>query len=247
MIYNASRLTQPLVPIFFVACLALTLACGPAGDAPDSSATDAGAAGQAMQSPTADSTGQPDEGAPAPDATPADSADPATSPATPQPSTERKYPPFVGDNLTTEAMLQHLGEPGVGVIAWKTQSEENNFGFNVLRSENEEGPFVKVNRNPILGAGNSSTENRYVYYDKTVKIGDVYSYYLESISMGGVREQFSPVITDVIRRPYYAELDDSPPVDDVLPEGLDEPTTPATPVDVVPADAAQPAEQPSGD
>src|SRR5690242_12177161 len=81
-------------------------------------------------------------------------------------------PPFMSDKLTTDQIKAHQGEPGVVRLTWKTQSEENNFGFNVMRGKSKDPKtFKTINKKPILGAGNSSTENVYVYYDKDVKVG----------------------------------------------------------------------------
>ena len=77
-------------------------------------------------------------------------------------------------------------------VKWVTGSEVNNFGFDVFRGDNEEGPFVKVNSNTIAGAGTSDTPNRYEFIDDTIEEGKAYWYYVESISMDGGREKFTP-------------------------------------------------------
>lgn len=116
-------------------------------------------------------------------------------------------PPFMGDKLTTESAALRKGEPGIVRLTWKTQSEENNFGFNVMRGKTENGPFEKINKEPILGAGNSSTENFYEYYDKNVKVGDFYYYFLQDISLGGRVSNYSPKLGRPVRSIYYAAKD----------------------------------------
>jgi hypothetical protein len=79
-------------------------------------------------------------------------------------------------------------------LNWSTESEVDNFGYFVMRSENEKGPFKAVNDKAIPGAGNSEVPRNYRYEDYDVKLGKAYWYYLESVSTSGVREKFSPVL-----------------------------------------------------
>jgi hypothetical protein len=116
-------------------------------------------------------------------------------------------PSFMSDKLTTEGIERHLGEPGVVRLTWKTQSEENTFGFNVMRRTSQTGKPERINGKPILGAGNSSTENFYEYCDKTVKVGDTYYYSLQEINLSGQVSDFSPVIG---RRVCYLNLEAKP-------------------------------------
>ena len=86
-------------------------------------------------------------------------------------------------------------EEGIGIsnhVKWVTESELNNFGFDVLRGDCEEGPFTRVNENTIPGAGSSDIPNQYEFIDETIEAGKVYWYYVESISMSGEREKFTP-------------------------------------------------------
>ncbi len=77
-------------------------------------------------------------------------------------------------------------------IKWSTASELNNFGFDVFRGDAEEGPFDKISPRTIAGAGNSDTPNRYEFVDASIETGKAYWYYVESISMSGEREKFTP-------------------------------------------------------
>jgi hypothetical protein len=86
-------------------------------------------------------------------------------------------------------------EEDVGIsnrIKWVTASELNNFGFDVFRGDSEEGSFVRVNENTIAGAGSSDTPNQYEFVDDSIAAETVYWYYVESISMSGEREKFTP-------------------------------------------------------
>jgi hypothetical protein len=80
-------------------------------------------------------------------------------------------------------------------LKWSTASEVDNYGFFVLRSDSQDGPFSPRNEKIIPGAGNSETPSRYVWEDHAVEPGKTYYYYLESISIQGVKEKFSPVMS----------------------------------------------------
>ncbi len=79
-------------------------------------------------------------------------------------------------------------------LTWSTASEVDNFGYFVMRGEDETGPFKAVNEKAIPGAGNSEVPKDYRYQDFDVTPGKTYWYYLESVSTSGVREKFSPVL-----------------------------------------------------
>lgn len=78
-------------------------------------------------------------------------------------------------------------------IKWSTASEVENFGYDVFRGDAEEGPFTKINAKTIAGAGTVDEPSAYQYVDAAIEPGKAYWYYVESISMAGVREKFTPV------------------------------------------------------
>jgi hypothetical protein len=78
-------------------------------------------------------------------------------------------------------------------IKWSTASEVENFGYDVFRGDREEGPFTRLNAKTIAGAGTVDEPRAYEYVDATIEAGKVYWYYVESISLSGVREKFTPV------------------------------------------------------
>jgi hypothetical protein len=79
-------------------------------------------------------------------------------------------------------------------LTWSTASEVDNYGFFVMRADDEKGPFKALNEKAIPGSGNSDLPREYRYKDFAVVPGRSYHYYLESVSMSGVREKFSPVL-----------------------------------------------------
>ena len=77
---------------------------------------------------------------------------------------------------------------GAVVIKWVTESELNNAGFNILRSESRDGAFQVVNLKGII-AGNGTTGERHAYQwtDTTAKPNVVYYYQIEDVSLDGNR------------------------------------------------------------
>jgi len=108
----------------------------------------------------------------------------ATGPA---PARQPELPAAVEENNAAPE------KPLVNTIRWTTASEVENFGFDVYRSTSEDGPFERITEEPIPGAGTTDEPQSYVYVDDTIDPTFGYYYYLESISMEGVREQFSPI------------------------------------------------------
>ncbi len=78
-------------------------------------------------------------------------------------------------------------------LKWSTASEVDNFGYDVYRGDSEEGPFERLNPDPVPGAGTTDEPTYYRFVDDTIDPYKTYFYYIESISMGGVRERFTPV------------------------------------------------------
>ena len=76
---------------------------------------------------------------------------------------------------------------------WTTASEENNFGYDVYRADNEKGPFVKLTKTPILGNGTTLETHNYEFADDAIDPCKDYWYYVESIATDGSREKFTPV------------------------------------------------------
>jgi hypothetical protein len=86
-------------------------------------------------------------------------------------------------------------------LKWSTASEVDNYGFFVHRGDSQDGPFTPRNEKIIPGAGNKDTPSRYVWEDHDVERGKTYYYYLESVSIQGVKEKFSPVTSKTCCEP----------------------------------------------
>ena len=79
------------------------------------------------------------------------------------------------------------------LVKWTTESELDNAGFNILRSEKKRGKFNRVNPRLIQGAGTTSERHTYTWTDTTAKPNVVYYYRIEDISHAGVRQQLATV------------------------------------------------------
>ena len=76
-------------------------------------------------------------------------------------------------------------DSGEVVIRWITQSELNNAGFNILRSETKDGEFKQINTKLIAGQGTTSEKMTYEWKDTTAKPNVVYYYQIQDVSIDG--------------------------------------------------------------
>ena len=79
-------------------------------------------------------------------------------------------------------------ENGEVVIRWTTESELDNAGFNILRSDTRDGEFKQVNVELVQGAGTTGERNTYKWVDASAKPGAVYYYQIEDVSFAGERQ-----------------------------------------------------------
>ena len=77
---------------------------------------------------------------------------------------------------------------GAVVITWSTQSELNNAGFFIKRSQQTKGKFVAVNPTMIAGAGTTAEKQSYTYTDATADPNVIYFYQIEDVSLDGNRQ-----------------------------------------------------------
>ena len=77
---------------------------------------------------------------------------------------------------------------GAVVITWSTQSELNNAGFFIKRSQQKKGKFVVVNPTMISGAGTTAEKQSYTYTDATADPNVIYYYQIEDVSLDGNRQ-----------------------------------------------------------
>ena len=79
-------------------------------------------------------------------------------------------------------------ETGAVVITWSTQSELNNAGFFIKRSQRQNGEFQIINATMIPGAGTTSEKQFYTYTDTTAQPNVVYYYQIKDVSLDGNRQ-----------------------------------------------------------
>ena len=84
-------------------------------------------------------------------------------------------------------------ETGTVVIQWTTESEMDNAGFNILRSQTRTGEFKVINAQLIPGAGTTAERNTYTWTDTTTKPNVVYYYQIEDVSFDGERQTLATV------------------------------------------------------
>ena len=78
-----------------------------------------------------------------------------------------------------------LLDSGEIVVRWITESELNNAGFNILRSETRDGEFTQLNTKLIAGQGTTSERNTYSFPDTSAKPNVVYYYQIQDVSLDG--------------------------------------------------------------
>jgi len=108
-----------------------------------------------------------------------------------------RVPPAESQTIGAQAadQAESTQEAGLGyknTIKWSTASEVDNFGFDLYRGDFEDGPFVRLNDSPVTGAGTTDLPTYYEYVDDTIDPDREYFYYVESISINGEREKFTP-------------------------------------------------------
>ena len=78
--------------------------------------------------------------------------------------------------------------PGRVFIRWRTETQEDNYGFNIYRADKENGDYVRANERIIAGEGSTNVPKEYCYMDTGLERGSVWYYYIESVSLQGKRE-----------------------------------------------------------
>ncbi len=84
-------------------------------------------------------------------------------------------------------------ETGTVVIQWTTESEVDNAGFNILRSQTRTGEFKRINAQLIPGAGTTAERHTYTWTDATAKSNGIYYYQIEDVSFDGERQTLATV------------------------------------------------------
>lgn len=108
------------------------------------------------------------------------------------PTTTSALPPCaeLPKGALTEDELKTLApdeSPGRVRIGWKTESQDETYGFNILRANHREGPYRAINPAIIPGEGTTNVPKGYCFEDTTVKRGQTYFYQIEEVTNAGIR------------------------------------------------------------
>jgi len=115
--------------------------------------------------------------------------------------------PVAVETAAGAAPDQPVDKPLVNTLKWTTASEVDNFGFDIYRGLSEDGEFTKITAEPLPGAGTTDEPQNYVFVDESIDPSRDYFYFIESISLGGIREKFSPVIKSPAKKPLDVRQD----------------------------------------
>jgi hypothetical protein len=78
-------------------------------------------------------------------------------------------------------------------IEWSTSSELETVGYNIMRSDNQQGPYIKINDELILASSTPLTGHDYQYQDHDVIPGTTYYYKLQDIGIDGQGSFHGPI------------------------------------------------------
>jgi len=99
---------------------------------------------------------------------------------------------FLPVTLSSFTAVYQNGSP---VLQWITQSEINNSGWNIYRSQTEEmDTSLQINPGLIPGGGTTTEPQAYAFTDEAdVQAETTYYYMLESVDYSGSTEQYGPI------------------------------------------------------
>ena len=80
-----------------------------------------------------------------------------------------------------------ISEGGKVNLLWRTESEVNNIGFAIYRSEEKDGNYTRIAF--VNGTGNTAMPTDYQFTDEKVEEGKTYFYYLEDIDITGEKNR----------------------------------------------------------
>lgn len=96
------------------------------------------------------------------------------------------------------------GEPGPAPAAakvtlrWKAVDGKGNYGYNVYRAGQRQGPYLRVNPKIVRTPADGAKQHEYVFEDAAVKPGATYYYYIDTIDGGGIKRRFSGVLPKTV-------------------------------------------------
>ena len=100
---------------------------------------------------------------------------------------------YVATTVINLSSLDTIPQSNKVVIKWSTESELDNAGFNLYRSEAEDVEYTKINSSLIPAKGFSTAGASYVFIDTDVQNRKTYYYKLEDIDLNGNSSTHGPV------------------------------------------------------
>jgi hypothetical protein len=101
--------------------------------------------------------------------------------------------------IELESFSAAPADRGGVVLSWKTASETNNYGFNILRSRSQSGEYEKINSSLIR----HRNDGEYSYTDRTAESGGRYYYMLQDLDVDGGTTNHGPVFIEVAAPETY--------------------------------------------
>lgn len=97
------------------------------------------------------------------------------------------------------------------VFEWTTQSESENLGFHIYKSESVTGPKIRVNEQMIKGALNSETRHDYQWEERVTEGGQIVYYWVADVATDGKMVFHGPIKVETIAAPKFYALDQNYP------------------------------------
>ncbi|MBD3374995.1 T9SS type A sorting domain-containing protein [candidate division KSB1 bacterium] len=98
------------------------------------------------------------------------------------------------------------------LLKWQTQSETENLGFKIYRSERKDNDYEVITPRLISGALNSQALQAYEYVDETIEWNKTYFYILADVDVYGQETRHGPVqIETLAKTPQGYELEQNYP------------------------------------
>ena len=117
------------------------------------------------------------------------------------------------EESTPVELSSFTAETGDGQITlkWTTQSETENYGFHVYRSQTKDGDYDKITKDLIPGVGTSDQAHTYTYIDSDVMVGNTCYYKLADVDFAGNMTFHGPISATVNFQPSEYSLSQNYP------------------------------------
>jgi len=96
-------------------------------------------------------------------------------------------------------------------LRWSTQSETDNMGFHLYRSTAAEGPWERITRTMVPGAGSSQSARSYSFSDALPAAGGSYYFRISDVDYAGVETIHSTIEVTVAAAPGEFRLEQNYP------------------------------------